>query len=80
MCGPGKLNEGSRLSAGSSKEHSPGSAAIAAWHEIRALRHDGCCIRLPRYDPHHAQVARCKRFLINPNFSDGFLEMLCRTA
>jgi hypothetical protein len=39
---------------------------------LRTLRRNGYLIHPPRDDPHHAQTARrCKRFVMNPNFSDG---------
>ena len=42
---------------------------------LRTLRHNGYLIHPPRHDPHHAKTARrCKRFVMNPNFSDGLSE------
>ena len=38
----------------------------------RAVNQIAGLIHPPCYDPHHAQMARrCKRLVINPNFSDG---------
>jgi site-specific DNA recombinase len=38
---------------------------------FRTLRHDRHGFHSPRYVPHHAQAARCKCLVMNPNFPDG---------
>jgi hypothetical protein len=40
---------------------------------FRTLRHNCRRLRPHRHDPHHAQAARRKRLIMNPNFPDGLL-------
>src|SRR5262245_35547653 len=40
---------------------------------LRTLCHDRHCLHPPRHDPHHAKATCCKRFVMNPIFSDGLL-------
>jgi hypothetical protein len=66
------ISSGSRLcpSAGSSSGRWPGSADFAA-SRFRALRQNCRRLNSPRHDPHHAEAARRKPFIMNPNFTDG---------
>ena len=41
--------------------------------DVLAPRHNCRCVRSPRHDPRHAQAAGRNRFVMNPNFPDGFL-------
>ena len=38
---------------------------------FRALRQDRCRLHPPRHDSHHAEAARRKPLVMNPNFADG---------
>ncbi len=40
---------------------------------LRALRQNRRRLHPSRHDPHHAQAACCKSFVMNPNFADGAL-------
>jgi transposase len=40
---------------------------------LRALRQNRRRLHPSRHDPHHAQAACCKSFVMNPNFADGLL-------
>ena len=40
---------------------------------LRTLCHDRHGLHPPRHDPHHAKATCCKRLVMNPIFSDGFL-------
>jgi hypothetical protein len=44
-----------------------------AGSRFRTLRHNWGRLRPHRHDPHHAQAARRKRLIMNPNFPDGLL-------
>jgi hypothetical protein len=69
-------------SAGSSKEPSPGSAAIAASRAISSDMRAHCrCLRQARYDPHHAPTPdTAMSFNVNPSFPDRLLGSLDLTA
>ena len=42
---------------------------------LRTLCHDRHCLHPPRHDQHHVKATCCKRFVMTPIFSDGFLEV-----
>jgi hypothetical protein len=51
-----------------------GPAPGAFNSRFRVLRNNGCCLHLPRRDPHHAQASFCKCLAMNPNLPDGLLD------